>query len=149
MGKLNEKIDSDLKAAMLAGDKDKVSVIRGMKSSLQYARVDAGGDLSEEDEIKTLQKESKKRADAIGIYINADDQNRAAKEKYEKEIIDSYLPELLSEEEVRKLVDEAVASQGEVTPQTMGKIIAEVRQRSGGLAEGSIVARLVKERMSQ
>lgn len=151
MGKLNEKLDSDLKTAMLAGDKDRVSVIRGMKSSLQYANVEAGAgnELSDEDEMKVLQKESKKRADSIGIYDKAGDQERANKEKYEKDIIDSYLPELLGEEEVAKLVDEVATAQGELTPQNMGKVIAEVRQKSGGLAEGSVIARLVKERLSQ
>lgn len=151
MGNLNEQLNADLKKAMLAGDKELVSVLRGLKSSIQYAKVELGadGELSEQDIQKVLQKESKKRADATGLYIKADDKQRADKEKYEKEIIDAYLPELLSEEEVSKLVDEVISGQKEVTPQIIGKVIGEVRQKSGGLADGALIAQLVKERLNQ
>lgn len=148
MGKLTDKLEADLKQAMLAGDKQLVSVLRGMKSSLQYAQVEARDGLTEDEAVKVLQKESKKRADAAGIYTKANDEERAEKEKYEKAIIDGYLPELLSDEEVAKLVDEVISEQAEVTPQSMGKIIAETRQRSDGLAEGATIARLVKERIN-
>lgn len=151
MGKLADQLNADLKKAMLAGDKDRVSVIRGMKSALQYAQVEggAGNVLSDEQEVKVLQKESKKRMDSVDIYQKANDKERADKEKWEKEVIDGYLPELLGDEEVAKLVDEVIATQGKVTPKNMGSIISEVRQRSDGLAEGSVIARLVKERMAQ
>lgn len=150
MGKLTDQLDADLKKAMLAGDKELVSVLRGMKSSLQYAKVDGGGnELSEDEAVKILQKESKKRSDAADIYLKANDAGRAEKENYEKQIIDGYLPELLSDEEVARIVDEVIAEQGEANTQSMGKIIAEARQRSGGLAEGATIARLVKERINQ
>lgn len=151
MGDLSEQLNADLKKAMLSGDKELVSVLRGLKSSIQYAKVELGadGELSEQDIQKVLQKESKKRADAMELYKKADDKQRADKEKYEKEIIDGYLPELLSEDEVSKLVDEVISEQEEVTPQIIGKVIGEVRQKSGGLADGALIARLVKERLNR
>lgn len=149
MSDLTTKLDADLKSAMLGGDKKLTSVLRGLKSALQYARVETGAELSEAEIIKVLQRESKKRAEAVKIYREAKEAERTRNEEYEKEIIDSYLPELLSEEQVVKLVDSAIDDQGELTRQNMGKIIAEVRQRSDGRADGSLIARLVKERLDQ
>lgn len=150
MADLKKQLEADLKQAMLSRDEQKVSTLKGMKSALQYASVEPGADkeLSEEQIIKVFQKESKKRADAADIYKKADDRERADKELAEKSIIDSYLPELMSEEEVARLVNEVVGSQT-VTQQTMGKIIGEVRAKSQGLADGSLIARLVKDRISQ
>lgn len=71
-----------------------------------------------------------------------------AQEKYEKNIIDGYLPEMLSEAEVSKLIDEAIVSIGSLDQSTMGRVIGDVRQKSGGRADGALIARLVKERLT-
>jgi hypothetical protein len=151
MSNLVSKLDADLKQAMLSSDKELVSVLRGLKSSIQYANMaeGVGKELSEQAVVKVLQKESKKRTDAVELYAKAGESERAKKEEYEKGIIDGYLPELLSKEEVTKLVDEVIGLQGELTQQNMGRIISEVKQKSGGLAEGSLIAQLVKERLSR
>lgn len=150
MADIKKQLESDLKQAMLSRDEHRVSTLKGMKSALQYASVElgVGQELSEEQTVKVLQKESKKRTDAADIYAKAGDSVRAEKENAEKQIIDGYLPELMSEEEVSKLVDEIVAGQV-VTQQSMGKIIGEVRSKSGGLADGSLIAKLVKEKIDQ
>lgn len=149
MSKLIEQIDTDLKQAMLSGDKPLVSVLRGIKSALQYAAVagGAGTQLSESEILKVLQKESKKRADAIELYQKANDQHRQDQEQYEKNIIDNYLPAMLGEAEVIKLIDEAISSIGNLDQSNMGRIIGEVRQKSDGRADGGLIARLVKERL--
>jgi uncharacterized protein len=151
MSKITDQLEADLKQAMIARDKELVSTLKGLKSSLQYATVDLGPgvELSEDQAMKILQKESKKRSDAADIYIKAGDSERTQKEQYEKKIIDAYLPELLSRDEVMKLVEEAVAENGGATQQNMGKIIAGVREKSGGLAEGSLIAQLVKEKINK
>lgn len=148
MSNLTDKIEADLKQAMIAGDKKLVSVLRGAKSALQYARVDAGSELSEETVVKVLQKESKKRADAISLYEKAGDNERADNEKYEKEVIDKYLPEQLSKEEITKLVDEVINTIGTVGQKDMGRIINEVRQKSNGQADGAMIAAIAKERLT-
>ena len=148
MSNLIDKIEADLKQAMLGGDKKLVSVLRGAKSALQYAQVAASADLSEEDIIKVLQKESKKRTDAVELYEKAGDNERASNEKYEKEVLDKYLPEQLSREEVTKLVDETINKIGTVEQKDMGRIIGEVRQASKGQADGAVIAAIVKERLA-
>ncbi len=150
MGKLSEKLDADLKQAMLSGDKVLVSTLRGIKSSLQYAQVEkgVGENLSDDEALKVLQKESKKRADAAELYLKGGDSERADNEKNEKKVIDAYLPAMMTEEETAKLVDEAIAGGIEPQPQNMGRIISEVIKKAGGLADGGTVARLVKERLN-
>jgi uncharacterized protein YqeY len=145
------KIERDLKAAMLAGDKDKVEVLRGLKTALQYEAVSVGSQdrsLSEETAQKVLAKESKKRQDTAEIYKNAGEQQRAETELAEKKIIDTFLPEQLSDEEIKKAVDEEIAKLGASSTADMGKVIGAVRQRLGAAANGSTIARLVKESLN-
>jgi uncharacterized protein YqeY len=92
---VQEKLQSDLKAAMLAGDKNKVEVLKGIKSALQYEAVNIKSEdrsLSIEQTQKVLARESKKRAETAELYKNAGESGRANKELAEKEIIDAYLP---------------------------------------------------------
>lgn len=150
MADIRKKLDADLKQAMLSRDKQLVSVLKGLKSAIQYAEVSlgAGNEISDEQAMKVLQKESKKRVEAADIYKKAGDEERAEKENDEKRTIDNYLPEQLNAEEVSKMVEEVIGDQ-EVVPQNMGRIISEVREKSGGRADGSLIARLVKERMGE
>lgn len=148
MSNLTDKLNNDVKQAMLSGDKKLVTVLRGAKSAIQYAAVAAGDELSDEEIIKVLQKESKKRADAIALYEKAGDRERADNEKYEKEVIDEYLPAQMSREEVAKLVDTVISSIGTVEQKDMGRIIGEVRQKSAGQADGAVIASVVKERLT-
>lgn len=151
MSQLIDKLDSNLKQAMLKGDKQLVSTLRGLKSAIQYAKVDSTSntELSEEEIIRVLQKESKKRADAVDLYSKAGETERAQKEENEKKIIDEYLPEPLSTEEINKLVDEAETQFGSIEKANMGQVIGYVREKSAGRAEGSMIAILVKERLGQ
>lgn len=149
---MQEQIDKDLKEALLAGDKPKAETLRGLKSALlnetiaQNAR-DSG--LSDEQVQKILAKESKKRQEAADLYKQGGSGERAAAELAEKAIIDGYLPEQMSEEEVAKLVDEEIAKAGSPTMQDMGRIIGAVRGRAAGAADGALIAKLVKEKLSQ
>jgi uncharacterized protein YqeY len=148
---MQDKIDSDIKAAMLSGDKIKAEVLRGLKTALQYEAVSAGSqDRSLTDEVvqKVLAKESKKRQDTAEIYQKAGEAQRAGAELAEKKIIDEYLPEPLSEEEIAKAVKEEIAILGASSPADMGKVIGAVRQRLGAQADGATIARLVKGNLS-
>jgi uncharacterized protein YqeY len=148
---MQEQIDRDLKVALLAGDKAKAETLRGLKSALlneaiaQNAR-ETG--LSDEQIQKILAKESKKRQEAADLYKQGGAEDRASAELAEKAIIDAYLPEQMSETEIAKLVDEEVAKAGNPTMQDMGRIIGAVRARAGGQADGALIAKLVKDKLS-
>lgn len=147
---IKDQINADLKQAMLAKDSALVEVLRGVKSALQYFAVETGPDteLSEEQILSVLKKESKKRSEAASLYEKAGDNTRQKKELYEKDAIQKYLPEELSEEEIIKLVDAAISETGNLEQQNMGQVIGKVKQASGGLADGAVIARLVKERLN-
>jgi uncharacterized protein YqeY len=146
-----EQIEQDLKQALLAGDKQTVETLRGLKSALlneaisQNAR-DTG--LPDDQIQKVLARESKKRLEAAELYKQGGAEDKAGAELAEKAIIDKYLPEQMSEAEVAKIVDEEIAKAGSPTMQDMGRIIGAVRGRSQGQADGSLIAKLVKEKLN-
>jgi uncharacterized protein YqeY len=149
---MQEKIEQDIKSALLSGNKTKAETLRNLKSAIlneaisQNAR-DSG--LSDEQIQKVLARESKKRQEAADLYKQGGSQERADAELSEKALIDTYLPEQMAEAEVSKIVDEEVAKAGRVSLQDMGKIIGAVRAKTGGAADGALIAMLVKEKISQ
>jgi uncharacterized protein YqeY len=148
---MQESIERDLKTALLGGDKDKAEVLRGLKNALQYEAVNSGvkkEDLTDEVIQKVFAREAKKRQEAADLYKNAGESERASKELSEKAVIDAYLPEQLPEEEVKKIVDEEVAKLDSPAQSDMGRIIGAVRGRTAGQADGALIARLVKEKIS-
>lgn len=148
---MQEKIEQDLKTALLAGDKAKAETLRGIKNALQYETVAQNAreqGLSEEQIQKVLSRESKKRAEAAELYEKGGSHDRAAAELAEKAVIDSYLPEQLSETEIAKAVDEEVSKLDNPQLSDIGKIISAVRSRLGASADGAVIARLVKEKLS-
>lgn len=144
-----DRINQDLKKAMLARDEEMVSVLRGLKSSVQYATVGQGdkADLADQEVITVLQKEAKKRQEAAELYDKGGNQELKSKELKEKLIIEEYLPRQLSKDELSQLVDEAVGEIGEATNQNMGQIIGRAKQKAGGAADGALLAELVKKRI--
>lgn len=148
---MQQQIDKDLKQALLAGDRAKTETLRGLKSALlneaiaQNAR-DTG--LSDEQIQKILSKESKKRQEAADLYKQGGSPERASTELAEKAIIDAYLPDQMGEEQVSVIVDEEIAKAGSPTMHDMGKIIGAVRDRTAGQADGGLIAKLVKEKLS-
>jgi uncharacterized protein YqeY len=147
---LKERIDQDLKSAMLAGDKDLVTVLRGLKSAILYVEVAEGArekGLSDEAVQAVLVKEAKKRQESVEMYRGAGEESRAAREEAEKAVIDGYLPEPLTDDELDKLVDDAIAEAGEASPKFMGQIISSVKTAAAGRADGGRIATLVKTRL--
>jgi hypothetical protein len=148
---LRQQLNDDVKAAMLGGDSLKVDTLRGLKAVILYADVaakkrDSGG-IADEEILGLLAKEAKKRQESADLYVQGGSQERADKELTEKAIIETYLPEQLSEAELAQLIDEIIAEQGAEGMQAMGKVIGAVKAKAGSTADGSIVARLVKERL--
>src|SRR3989344_752574 len=146
---LKQQIDTDLKTAMLAGDKTLVTTLRGLKSVILYEEVaqnvrEAG--LPDDEITKLLAKEAKKRQESADLYAQGGDKERQNAELEEKSIIEKYLPKQLSETEINKLIDEAITKTGN-NQQNMGQIIGQVKQAAGAGADGAVIARLVKERV--
>jgi uncharacterized protein YqeY len=148
---LKQQLDQDIKKALLSGDKEQVTALRGLKSAILYAEVAAGArenGLDDEAVVEVLRKEAKKRQDSADLYEKGGNTQRRDAELQEKALIETYLPQQMSDEQLGKLVDEAIVANGELTPQTMGKIIGHVKQSSKGEADGARIAAAVKERLS-
>ncbi len=145
-------IEADIKTAMLAGEKERVTTLRGLKSSILYAEVAAGKrdeGLDEQTVTSIMQKEAKKRQESADLYIQGGNQERAKSELTEKAIIEAYLPEQLSEDKVLELVKAEIAKIDDPTPQKMGQIIGAVKLASKGNADGALIARLVKDQLAR
>ena len=138
-----ERIQADTRAAMKAGERDRVGALRLIADALQKD-LKAGGD----DEVAVLRRERKRRVEAADAYREGGDADRAAAEEVEAELISSYLPAELSDEELRAIVDEAIASSGAAGPQDMGKVMGPAMGRVAGRADGKRVSALVRERLA-
>lgn len=145
------QLQEELKQSMLAKDAVKTSVLRMLVSAIGYYEIQKGGagyEASEEDVLNVIQSEAKKRRDAIEQYQNANRQDLADKEKQELDILQSYLPAQMEEEEVRKLVTNAVAQTNASSPADMGKVMGVLMPQVKGKADGALVSRLVREALS-
>lgn len=146
-----EQIEIDLKTALLAGDKQKATVLRGLKAAILNVEVerhirDTG--LPEDDVIAVLTKQSKQRQESADMYVQGNSPDRAKNEIDEKVIIDAYLPEQLGDEELSEIIDDVIANLAASGPQAMGQVIGGVKQRVGGRADGARVAAAVKEKLT-
>jgi uncharacterized protein YqeY len=149
---LEQQIDQDLKSALLSGEKLKVETLRGLKSVLLYAKVADGSRDQVMDDVAVQQlfaKEAKKRQESIDLYIKGGNQAMADKEAAEKMIIEAYLPAQLSEDKINELIEAAIVEVSASDMSAMGKVIAGVKEKSQGAADGAVIARLVKERLAR
>ncbi len=149
---LKEKITSDLKEAMKAGETEKVSALRMLLAALHneaIALIKKEAGLSEEEEIKVIKREVKKRKDSIEQYTAGNRPELAEAEQKEVVILSAYLPAEMSEEELKKIVGEVVAEMGEVAPSQFGLVMKNVMAKTGGQVDGGMVSKLVKEMLSK
>lgn len=145
---LKDRINSDLKSAMLAQDKRLVSILRSLKSAILYKEVADGKreeGLSDEETTAVFKKEKKSRQDALALYDSAGEQERADEERYQIEVIEAYLPEEMSEDDIEALVQKIMSEQNitDPTPKDMGRIISAVKAQAPN-ADGALVANVVK-----
>lgn len=144
---MEEKIRADLKSAMIAKDETTVSTLRLLISELTYAKVGKEGELSDDAIISVIQKEVKKRKESIDSFEKGGRPELAEKEQAELEILQKYLPEQISDEELTKIVEEAITKTGASSMADMGKVIGMVMGQVGAKAEGARVSGLVKEKL--
>src|SRR5690349_18657751 len=140
---LLERVREDTTAAMKSGDRERVGALRLIVNELQKAHKEASG--SEADEVAVLQRERKRRVEAADAYREAGRDDLADSESREAELIAGYLPEQMSDEDLRAIVGDVVAESGATSPRDMGKVMAQVMPKVQGKADGKRVSALVKE----
>jgi uncharacterized protein YqeY len=138
-----ERVQSDTRDAMKAGERDRVGALRMIASALQQDVKEGKG-----DEVAVLRRERKRRLEAANAYREGGGGERAAAEEAEAELIDAYLPEELSDEELSQLVDAAVTEAGASGPQDIGKAMGAVMPKVDGRADGKRVSAAVRDRLS-
>lgn len=147
---LREKIQEDIKSAMISKDQDKLSTIRMLKSAIQYFEIQKGGagyEATDEDVIDVVSKEIKKRKESIELYEKGGRQELADKEKFEITILQGYMPQQLSDEEINSFINDAIIQTGASTIQDMGKVMGVLSPKIKGKADGGTVSSIVRERL--
>ncbi len=145
--KLIERLETDLKAAMKARDEMRLRVLRMLKSDLRYKQIELGHELSDDETLAVFSTAAKKRREAIAEYDRGGRQDLSDTEKAELDIINLYLPEQLSQEELVNLIDKAIADSGAVTIRDMGAVMKVLMPEIRGRADGKAVNALVKARL--
>lgn len=143
-------LQQELKSAMLAKNTERTSVLRMLLSAINYYEIQKGGagyTATDEDVLSVIEKEVKQHRDSIEQFKTGGREDLVAKEQTELAVLTKYLPEQMPETEVQKLVDEAVAATGAKTPQEMGKVMGYLMPKVKGKADGTLVSRLVKEKL--
>ena len=146
---LEQKLTDDIKTAMLAGNKDTVTVLRGLKAALLNTKVAEGTRdtvMSDDKVITILSKEAKKRQESADLYIQGGNKSKADSELSEKALIETYLPAQLTESELSVIIDSVISEIGP-DKSNMGQIIGKSKALAGPAADGSLIAKLVKERL--
>lgn len=138
-----ERVQADTRDAMKAGDRELVGALRLLSSSLQQEHKEGKG-----DEVAVLRRERKRRLEAAEAYREGGSQDRAASEEREAEMIQGYLPEELSDEELGTLVDAALSQSGAGGPGDMGKVMGLVMPKVDGRADGKRVSEAVRQRLA-
>jgi len=144
---LKEKIEGDFKEAMKDQDKEKMSVLRMLKSALQSKQKEEGNELDDEEIIQVLSKEAKNRRESIEQYEDGDRPELAEKEKRELKTIEEYLPEPLDEDKLEEIIDEVIEEVGASDMSDMGEVMGRVMPEVRGRADGDNVNEKVRERL--
>jgi len=144
-----EKISADIKTAMLAKDKDRLSVLRDIKSKMMLEATSGSGDVSDESAMKIIMKLHKQRTETHVLYVEQNREDLAAEEKYQADVLETYLPKMMSEEEIAAEVKAAIEQTGAAGPQDLGKVMGILSGKLAGKADGKVIATLVKEHLTK
>ncbi|MBL7876392.1 MAG: GatB/YqeY domain-containing protein [Cyclobacteriaceae bacterium] len=144
---LKQQIDTDIKAAMLAKNKEELMALRSVKSLILLAETEKGGtgEISQDVENKLLMKAAKQRKESADIFQKEGRDELAKKELLELEVISRYLPKQLSEEEMTAELKKIIAQVGAKAPQDMGKVMGAATKQLAGKADGKLISELVKK----
>ena len=148
---LKAQFDQDIKAALLSGDRFTASVLRDFKAAIlneEVAQKKREEGLSDSEIEKILIREVKKRAESAAIYDGAERPELSQQERAESKVLEAYLPEQVSEADIKAAVDEAIVATGATSAAQMGQVIGAVKSQLGNAADGGTIARLVKEALA-
>jgi uncharacterized protein YqeY len=145
---LVERIEQEVKSAMLAREEERRDALRLILASLRAAEKDLQRPLSEDEELQVLQRERKRRQEAADAFRSGGRDEQAAKEENELSILQEFMPEPLDEEELERIVDDAIAENKATSIRDMGRVMADVMPQIAGRADGSAVSQLVREKLA-
>jgi hypothetical protein len=145
---LIEELGDDVKEAMRAGDTARRDALRLILSSLKSAEKDLLRPLSEEEELQVLQRERKKRIEAAEAFRGGGREEQAAKEEAELAVLEEFMPEPLTEEELERIVDDAIAENGATSMRDMGRVMKDVMPQIAGRADGTAVSQMLREKLA-
>lgn len=143
---LKDQINADIKSAMLAKEKEKLTALRAIKSMILLAETEKGAseDISEDAEMKLLMKAAKQRKDSVDLFREQGRDDLADKEQGELEVISQYLPKQLSEDELKAELQKVIDQVGASGPQDMGKVMGMATKALAGKADGKTISAMVK-----
>jgi uncharacterized protein len=142
------RLEGELTAAMKERDAARRDALRLMLSSLRSAEKELQRPLSDEEELQVLQRERKRRLESIEAFRSGEREAQAAAEEAELAVLEEFMPEPLSEDEIEQIVDDAIAEVGATSMRDLGRVMADVMPQVAGRADGSTVSQLVREKLA-
>jgi uncharacterized protein YqeY len=145
---LINRMEQELKDAMLEHDNERRDALRLILASLRSAEKDLQRPLSDDEELQVLQRERKRRIEAAEAFRSGDREEQAVKEEQELAVLEEFMPAPLSEEELEEIVDDVIAEVGATNLRQLGRVMADVMPQVAGRADGSMVSQLVREKLA-
>ena len=147
---LEQKINDDIKAAMLAKDKQKLEALRAVKSAILIAKTDKGGsgNIAEDAEMKILQRLVKQRKDSADLYRNQGRTDLAEEEEAQLSVIEKYLPEQMDEKAIAIAIEGIIAQTGATSMKDMGKVMGIASKKLAGKADNKLISGIIKDKLS-
>ena len=140
---LLEKLDQDMKQAMLARDEGRLSTLRLLKSAVKYAAIEKSAALSDAEIIQVIQKQIKQRRESIQQFTEGGRREMAAKEENEARILESYLPKQISQDDLKKIVEQEVKTQGAATKKDFGRMMKHLNEKLAGSADNKRLSEIL------
>jgi uncharacterized protein len=142
------RIEGELKDAMRARDQERTGTLRMTLSSLRMAEKELQRPLKDDEELQVLQRERKRRTEAAEAFREGGRPEQAAQEERELSVIEEFMPEPMSEEDIERIIDDAIAETGATSLRDLGRVMADVMPQVAGRADGSTVSQLVREKLA-
>jgi uncharacterized protein YqeY len=142
------RIETELQAAMRERDTVRRGALRLILTSLRSAEKELQRPLSDQEELQVLQRERKRRVEAAEAFREAGSEERAGAEEQELAVLEEFMPEPLSEEELEAIIDDAIAENGATSMRDLGRVMADVMPQVAGRADGGVVSQLVREKLA-
>jgi uncharacterized protein YqeY len=142
------RLEDELATAMKAREKERRDALRLILNALRSAEKELQRPLHDEEELQVLQRERKRRVEAIEAYRAAEREEQAAGEEFELQVLEEFMPEPLSEDELERIVDDAIAENGATSIRDLGRVMADVMPQIAGRADGAVVSQLVREKLA-